>query len=526
MTDRRRIALNLFATYGRQAVALLCSFFTTRWVLIALGTESYGLYGLIGGLSILLSIVGTELNCTLARFYAISLGKAKIAGRHQEGLQDCRRHFTIGVGIHVSLAVLLGCVGYYVGVYVIRNEWLQIPPQRIQDCVWLWFFTMASISVGILAAPFNAMFVAKQEIAELTVYSLMQTLMKTLFVFCMTLKGRDWLVVYGAVLALISILPTIILSARAVQRFPECRIEVIAIRDLSLLWEMLQFASMRLINGFSRVARLQCQEIILNRHFGPQVNAAYTVGMSLSVETAILANHLRSVFSPVIITFCGERRYKEMRDMSMNATKYGVALTAIFAIPILLENEWVLEIWLKNPPAHAQTFVRYLIGVVLIEKLTSGQMEAIDAMGRVTPYYLTRSFVGLLAIVTPLSLLVVWRCPEAVGLGMIIMSLLNLMIDIAYANVYADIPLASFVRLIVVPLGLAIVSSIGVGSVVTHHLAPSAIRAIITGVVADSTLLLIVWRVAMNSAERSNVIKFAGSLVQKTIRVVRGRKDG
>lgn len=48
MTENRRIALNIAATYGRSLFALVCGLFTSRWVLMALGQSDYGLYGVSG----------------------------------------------------------------------------------------------------------------------------------------------------------------------------------------------------------------------------------------------------------------------------------------------------------------------------------------------------------------------------------------------------------------------------------------------------------------------------------------------
>ena len=45
MTENRRIALNTLATYGRSLFTLVCSLFTSRWILMALGHSDHGLVG-------------------------------------------------------------------------------------------------------------------------------------------------------------------------------------------------------------------------------------------------------------------------------------------------------------------------------------------------------------------------------------------------------------------------------------------------------------------------------------------------
>lgn len=53
MTQNQRIFLNVVATYGRSLYALVVGLFSSRWVLMSLGQTDYGLYGVVGGLTVL-----------------------------------------------------------------------------------------------------------------------------------------------------------------------------------------------------------------------------------------------------------------------------------------------------------------------------------------------------------------------------------------------------------------------------------------------------------------------------------------
>ena len=68
MFSSRRIALNIFATYGRSLYALAIGLFCGRWTLMALGEVDYGLIVVVGGLTAFIAflkgiaICGTALN--------------------------------------------------------------------------------------------------------------------------------------------------------------------------------------------------------------------------------------------------------------------------------------------------------------------------------------------------------------------------------------------------------------------------------------------------------------------------------
>ena len=63
MSPNRQIFLNIVATYGRSLYALVCGLFISRWVLAALGTSEFGLYGVVGGMTVIVMLVGAWWKC-------------------------------------------------------------------------------------------------------------------------------------------------------------------------------------------------------------------------------------------------------------------------------------------------------------------------------------------------------------------------------------------------------------------------------------------------------------------------------
>ena len=63
MSPNRQIFLNIVATYGRSLYALVCGVFIGRWVLAALGTSEFGLYGVVGGMAVVELLAGSRWKC-------------------------------------------------------------------------------------------------------------------------------------------------------------------------------------------------------------------------------------------------------------------------------------------------------------------------------------------------------------------------------------------------------------------------------------------------------------------------------
>ena len=223
MTQYKRIALNVLASYGRTIVSVVCGLFTTRWVLEALGDEDFGLFGLIGSLTIFMSFIDIQLAQALNRYYAVAIGQANATDDKGAALEEGRSWFTCGVLIHIIVPLVLMLAGLLIGTHAIKAGWLVIPASKVDTCVWLWRFVCLSSLIGMINTPFYAMFLARQCIVELTAYSLASTLIKTIFVFVMTLIPMDWLLWYGLGICVIQILQPIVIFWRAYIVFPECR---------------------------------------------------------------------------------------------------------------------------------------------------------------------------------------------------------------------------------------------------------------------------------------------------------------
>ena len=487
---------------------------------MALGQESFGLYGLIGSLVLFVGFIGGEFSASLSRFYAYAIGKS--CNDRQQGLEECRAWFSAGVLIHVVLPVVLVLVGYPIGAYAIRNGCLTIPAERVSDCILLWRFVMISTYVGVLAIPFNAMFIAKQEIAELTLYSLVQTCVKTMFIYYMTTVDRDWLVPFGGFLCLFACLPSFVVVVRSMFAFKECRLRTAYLVQFSRIAQISKFALWRMANGLSRLARHQYQEIIINRHFGPKVNASYTIGATLAAESAVLTAGLTGAFLPAITSACGAGDVKTMREMAFRASKFGVMLTLLLATPLLIESEEVLLLWLKDPPPYAQGIFCWIVASVIIEEFSIGHYAAINAVGNIGRFYLVRSLVGIIALIVPVALLLLRESPYMVALGIVVTSCFILAVDLYYGKGIAGLSFSRLFRRVLLPIVCSAALAASAGAIVVVLFNPSFARIIATSVVVDLIQGALFWFMVLDGDERGYVLSRMRNL---TTRLFRRRPD-
>jgi O-antigen/teichoic acid export membrane protein len=503
MSPNRRIILNIAASYGRSLIGVLCGIFSTRWVLMALGHESFGLFGVVGSLVLFVRFLNIQFSSALSRFYAFSIGKANTAKDKAAALDECRDWFTTGVVIHTVLPMLLVAAGYPLGRTAIVSGWLTIPSDRIETCVWLWRFSMMSCFIGMVNVPFQAMFTAKQYISELTVYSLMQVVAKTGFIYYMTTVEKDWLMDYGLATCIIGTVPQLLICARALQVFPECRIRLASIRLFSKVRQIANFAWWQAFGGVGYLAQHQGLAIIVNKYFGPSVNAAYSVGVTVGGEAAALTGALHGAFGPAVTTAYGEGNQSRMKKLAYGASKFGTFLTMVFAIPMCLEISQILRIWLGNPPPQAKPLCLGWLLVAVVEKLSLGQGQATHAVGKVGWFQFFRGVACMTSIPLSILLIMIDRRPYMIGCTLTLTTALACVSDVCVSKFHTGLSVGYWLRRIVTPLGVVALLGMFSGLCVQVFMRETLLRVIVVTFVSLLVLCVSAWIILLDDEDRT-----------------------
>lgn len=166
--------------------------------------------------------------------------------------------------------------------------------------------------------------------------------------------------------------------------------------------------------------RDQGSAILLNLYFGPQVNAAYGIASQVSAQANQLSASMVGAFAPEITASEGRGDRTRMLSLSNQASKLGTLLMLVFAVPLMVEMDYVLELWLKTPPEHAATFCRLILASFLIERLTTGFMLAVNARGRVAAYQATVGGTLLMTLPIAWFTLKLGGSPTSVGWAFIV----------------------------------------------------------------------------------------------------------
>lgn len=502
MTENRRIVLNIAATYGRSLFAMACGIFGGRWALMALGEVDYGLQGLVGGLTAFIAFFNGILAAAVGRFYALSVGKARTDAA--AGIEESRRWFSIALVIHTVVPGILLIVGWPIGEWAIRN-FLTIPPDRVNACLWVFRFSCVGCFLGMVSVPFNAFYGAKQLIAELTVYGFATTTLNIAMLYYMVTHPADWLVKYALWLTLLGIVPSLIITGRAIRLFPECRFRFGYCRDWPRFRKLFSYAFWQFFGAFALLLRTDGIAVLVNRYFGPVLNASLSVARNAGGKADELASSMLGAFTPAVTAAYGAGDRKRAFLLADNMGKFGVAASLVFAIPLAVEIDYVMRLWLVNPPRFASAFCIMVMVQRVVNKLTKGHALLIQADGRIGLYQFTVSvFAGI-------SVLAAWALFGA-GRGPLSLCVPLIGFFVAYAGVrpffaawLTGCPIIPWVRGSLAPLlGLTALTA-GAGYLLRLVLDEGIVRLVVSAVLCEVVLLPLVWSFLLDEGDRLKI---------------------
>ena len=482
---------------------------------MALGEVDYGLMGVVGGLTAFISFFFGILSGAVGRFYAFAIGEASVNNDQEAGLEQCRQWFSLAVTIHFVVSIFLMIIGYPIGVWAVRN-FLTIPPDRVDACVWVFRFVCISCFLGMVTVPFNAMYVAKQYIAELTIYSFVTSTLNVVFLYYMVTHPAVWLTRYAFWQLLLILAPQLIIAIRAYSLFPECRFRKAYAWNWDKYRQMLSYTGWNTIGSLGMILRGQGVAILINKYFGPAVNAAYCVANTVNGHAQSLASAMQSAFSPVITSSLGARNYPETRLWSFRFCKFGMILTLIFIIPLAIELQEVVKLWLKNPPEYCVGLCWIMLLMALIDKSTLGYSAAIMASGEIKWYQIILGSFNLMAV--PLAWMFCWMGFNVYWVGIAMLATWSLLVygRLVFGKIILQMDYVYWFKEIMLPIVLVSLATFLI-AFVPHMIMEAAFgRIVITTLTAEVVFLPLVWFVVLARQERAYLLGKVKKIMQRS----------
>ena len=468
---------------------------------MALGEVDYGLMGVVGGLTAFIVFFFNIMSGAVGRFYAIAIGKASVAEDKQDGLEECRRWFSLAVSIHLVIPMAIMLVGYPVGTWAVEN-FLTILVDRVSACIWVFRFVCVSSFLGMVSVPFNAMYGAKQYIAELTIYSFATSTLNVIFVYYMVSHPGVWLVHFALWTCLLSVIPQVIIATRACWIFPECKFRFSYAWNWQMYKEMLSYTGWNIFGTLGCVLKSQGVSVLVNKYYGPAVNASMGIANTVNNQTQTLSAAIQGAFYPVIATSLGAGNIDKAKSVAFRFCKFSMVCALAFMIPLSLELPHVMRLWLKNPPEYVTGLCWLMMLMAFIDNNTLGHSAIIMANGNIKWYQVILGSFNLMALPTA------WMfCANGFSVYYVMVGVLISWSFLIYGRlVFAKILLGMSVRFwlkdIMRPVFVVLIVTSSIGYIPRVFMEESFCRLLLTTAVSLIVYIPLVWQVVFDAQER------------------------
>ena len=299
-----------------------------------------------------------------------------------------------------------------------------------------------------------------------------------------------------------SVLPTIIIAIRACFIFKECRFRPKYCFSVVRFRQLLFFVSWWAFGLLGGVFRGQGIQVLVNKYFGARVNAAMTIQGSVVGHTMMLSGAMNQAFQPAIVSAFGAGNLERMRDLSYRACKFSMVLALLFMIPLGLELQEVLRIWLVNPPDYVYGLCLIAFVMTVIDQSAVGHMLAVNASGKIAKYQFFLG--GSLLLTLPLAWLF---CHLQLGVYSVGFALLVTMTICAWGRIWfargiVGMSARYWLRHILFPVIVVVTICISLGFIPKVVLPSGLLRIAVTTLYCESVFLPLVWFVVLSREER------------------------
>jgi O-antigen/teichoic acid export membrane protein len=438
------------------------------------------------------------MSASAARHFAYSIG--------QGDTEVVNQWFNSAFSIHLIMPIALILTGWPIGEYCISNV-LTIPSDRIVSCLWVFRISLVSAFFSMITIPFSAMFTAKQHITELAVWGILQSIMTFVFAFLLTHLSGDRLIFYAMGMVAISVCFQTSQSLRALFIFSECRLRYSQWFNAERFKKIISFALWSLFGNSAGLLRNQGVIILLNLYFGPKVNSAYGISSVVSAQTGMLSNSMLGSFSPEIVASEGKGDRTRMIDLSIGACKLGTLLVMFFAIPLMVEMDYVLKLWLQDPPPYTATFCQLMLIMFMIDQLTVGYMVAVSAHGRIAAYQATLGTLAYMNLPLAWLFLKFGYTPTSVVVAFIITSVILSLGRVFWGRRLLGMSVNRWLTDVVLPCTVVATISTFAALASVWWLQPSFSRLVLEVVVSVTVTALASWFFALDYRERTFILQ-------------------
>lgn len=381
----KQIAKNTIALYFRTFITMIVGIYTSRVLIEALGIEDYGINAVVGGIIGMSSLITATISQAISRYLTYSLGQGETQNLHNV--------FSTAINAQIIIAVIAVLALEILGVWFLNSQ-ANIPDGRMDAANWLLQCSIIILVIGLVSTPLSALIVAHERMGIYAYTSIVDAALKLLLCYILVFWNEDRLKLYGLLNVLISSGMFGFYFWYVGKNFEEGHYNPRRL-DKTLLKELTAFSGWNMFSQVSWTLNTQGISMLINVFFGVLYNAAQGVAMVVNRCVEQFVSNFMLAFNPQIIKTYAANDYSTCYQLVNRSCRFSWMLMMIFVVPIFIEADIILSIWLKEVPDLASLFLRFILIGALSLKLSDPLHTLIQANGKIKQYALHTTIYGL-----------------------------------------------------------------------------------------------------------------------------------
>ncbi len=403
MSDNRRIAKNTMFLYFRMFLIMGVSLYTSRIVLGTLGVEDYGLYNVVGGIVTMFSFLNGSLGAATSRYITFELGK-----KNYERLNQI---FNVALVVHILIAFIIIILAETIGLWFFYEK-MTIPEERLNAAFWVYQISIITSFFSMTQVPYNAVIIARENMKVYAYVGIVEVLAKLIIVYIIKVSPIDKLVFYAILLCTLQVSILLYYRYFCTKHYQESHLKLC--KDKCLYKNIFSYAGSDMIGSIAVMAQGQGLNLLLNVFFGPVVNAARAVAYQVQGAVTQFSNNFMTAVRPQIIKSYAEDKLEDMWRLVIQSSCFSFYLMWMICLPLMLEADTVLRLWLGEYPDHSVSFLILILILCLIQTLKTPRVTVFHALAKVFASNITVGIVLCLAFPLAYVFLKMGGSPESV----------------------------------------------------------------------------------------------------------------
>lgn len=420
--------------YGRLIITTIIGLVSSRYVLLALGASDFGLYAVVGGLISMLNVLSTAMSTTTRRFINVEMGM-------EDG--NLNRIFNISRLLHIGFAIFIFLIAETIGLFYIHN-YMNVASDKLNDALFVFQFSTAAAAISILNVPYQALMAAHEKFAQIAIFDIIGVSIKLVFVISLIYYEGNVLRFYAVGMSVITVVSLTLYNIACYKQWPIV-VKYKFYRGRNQYKEILFFNNYVAIGSASYIARNQGSTLLVNFFFGTVVNAAFAIAYTIENYCVLFVNNIGAAAAPQVTkNYAGNTGRSVFLTETFN--RFSIYLILIIIVPLIMELEFVLKIWLKNVPEGTSLLCFATLISALVRTFTGGTTDLVQASGKIKWFQIVSGILELLCIPVSYILFKMGYPSFVIIVVFIISSIVNRVVTFVMMNRILSFDVSSYAK--------------------------------------------------------------------------------